>query len=50
VRPIYLGFQASRGAHHSWRRFRSIGFEGDLGDSGTWVVLAITQSIVWHIP
>jgi hypothetical protein len=45
----YLGFQASSGAHHSVVEFRSIGFERDLGDSGTWVVLTITRSVVWHL-
>ena len=44
-----LGFQSSSGVHHSVEEFRSIGFEGDLGDLGTWVVLAITGSTVWHI-
>jgi hypothetical protein len=44
-----LGFQSSSGAHHSVEEFRSTGFERDLGDSGTWVVLAITRSTVWHL-
>ena len=29
--------------------FRSTEIESDLGDSITWVVLKITQSISWHI-
>jgi len=32
-----------------WGRFKSIGFERDLGDLSTWVVLSITRSTVWHI-
>jgi hypothetical protein len=47
--PNYLGLQSSSGAHHSVGDFRSIEIERDLGDSGTWVVLTITQSISWHI-
>jgi hypothetical protein len=48
-RPSYLGFQASRGAHHSVEEFRSTGFERDFGDLGTWVVLTVARSISWHI-
>jgi hypothetical protein len=29
--------------------FRSTEIERDLGDSGTWVVLTITRSTVWHL-
>ena len=47
--PNYLGFQSSSGAHHSVGDFRSTEIERDLGDSGTWVVLTITRSTVWHL-
>jgi hypothetical protein len=39
-RPNYLGFRHSGGCTILGRRVRSLGFERDLGDSGTWVVLA----------
>ena len=45
----YLGFQASSGVHHSVEEFISTEIERDLGDSGTWVVLTITWSTVWHL-
>jgi hypothetical protein len=48
-RPNYLGFQASRGAHHSLEESQIHEFERDLGDLSTWVVLAFTRSTVWHI-
>jgi hypothetical protein len=41
-RPNYLGFQASRRVHHSMEEVRYTGLERDLGDSDTWVFLAIT--------
>jgi hypothetical protein len=47
--PNYLGLQSSSGAHHSVEEFRSTEIERDLGDSGTWVVLTITQSTIWHL-
>jgi hypothetical protein len=47
--PNYLGLQSSSGAHHSVEEFRSTEVERDFGDLGTWVVLTITQSIVWHL-
>jgi hypothetical protein len=47
--PNYLGFQSSSGVHHSVEEFRSTEVERDLGDLGTWVVLTITRSIVWHL-
>jgi hypothetical protein len=47
--PNYLGLQLSSGAHHSVEEYRSTGFESGFGDSGTWVVLTITRSTVWHL-
>ena len=44
-----LGFPSSSGLHHSMEEFSSTGFERDLGDFGTWVVLAITRSTIWHL-
>jgi hypothetical protein len=48
-RPNYLGFQASRGAHHSLEESQIHEFERDLGDLSTWVVLAVTRSTIWHL-
>ena len=45
----YLGLQLSSGAYHLVGDFRSTKIERDLGDSGTWVVLAITRSAVFHL-
>jgi hypothetical protein len=45
----YLGLQPSSGAYHLVGDFRSTTIERDLGDSGTWVVLTITRSTVWHL-
>ena len=45
----YLVFQASRGAYHSLEESQIHEFERDLGDLSTWVVLAFTRSIVWHL-
>jgi hypothetical protein len=47
--PNYLGLQSSSGAYHLVGDLRSIEIERDLGDSGTWVVLTITQSTVFHL-
>jgi hypothetical protein len=47
--PNHLGLQPSSGAHHSMEEFRSTKVERDLADSGTWVVLAIAQSTIWHL-
>jgi uncharacterized membrane protein len=35
--------------HHSLEESQIHEFERDLGDLSTWVVLAFTRSIVWHI-
>jgi hypothetical protein len=47
--PNYLGLRSSSGAHHSVEEFKSTEVERDLGDSGTWVVLTITRSTIWHL-